>query len=82
MTPTPHEQKAEELIERFSAYVYPEYPEDHDQEYDKCTNACLCAIIHIDETITLLSSMKLIFSDRELILKEQKQIKQYLLNKM
>lgn len=65
-------EKAKELFEKFYHFVDRSDGDNYDPGYSpeiEKANMKGCAIICVDEMIKLMESMKLIFSDREVILK-------------
>ena len=68
---------ADELIEKYGLNVFNNF-----DYIIAVNNSIKCAIIDVENTIEAMSQMKLIFSDRELILKYYKNVLQILKDKL
>lgn len=81
---TKEEIKADELIKRFYPHAdcnFHDTKSSRELDANQTASAIECAIICVDEIIKTLEGMKLVFSDRKIVLKEWQSVKQILESK-
>ena len=75
MTP---KEKAMELVDKYRTYIRKADSYNYLLSDDEIYLAKQCALIAVDEILNTLNGMKLIFSDRELVLRFWREVKQEL----